>query len=135
MHPLKNVYTITYNKIMDDILLPVLEASMVYACHYCKATGRETVTSTDVQYGLKYATRVILGKKIGSIFPEIYVNEDDSDEEPVEVVDDEDEPFVRYTGDEAVYNEMNRVVDEWDQWIPESPAEILLKNSIDKTKA
>jgi hypothetical protein len=118
---------------MEDIFLPVMESSMVYACHYCKATGRSTVTVTDVKYGLRYATRVILGKKIGSIFPEIY-DESDTDEEDndIEIVDDDDEPFTRYTGEEEVFVEMNRVFDEWDSWDPETPAEILLKNAIEK---
>jgi hypothetical protein len=119
---------------MEDILIPVLESSMVYACNYCKAAGRSTVTSRDVEYGMKYATRVILGKQIGSIFPEIYEESDsDEDEDPIEIVDDDDEPFTRYEGPEEVFNEMNRVYDEWDDWTPETPAEILLRGAIDKT--
>jgi hypothetical protein len=118
---------------MEDVLIPVLESSMVYACHYCKATGRSTVTSKDVEYGLKYATRVILGKKIGSIFPEIYDESESDDEDEIEVVDDDEEPFTRYEGPEEVFTEMNRVYDEWSEWTPEIPAEILLKNAIEKT--
>lgn len=119
---------------MEDIFIPVVESSMVYACHYCKASGRSTVTSKDLEYGLKYATRVILGKKIGSIFPEIY-DESDSDEDvdPVEIVDDDDEPFKRYEGSDEVFTEMNRVYDEWSEWNPETPAEVLLRNAIEKT--
>jgi hypothetical protein len=117
---------------MEDVFIPVIESSMVYACHYCKATGRSTVTKTDVKYGLRYATRVILGKKIGSIFPEIYDESDSDTEDEIEVVDDDDEPFTRYSGDEEVFVEMNRIFDEWDSWEPDTPAEILLKNAIEK---
>jgi hypothetical protein len=120
---------------MEDILIPVLESSMVYACHYCKASGRSTVTSKDVEYGLKYATRVILGKQIGSIFPEIYdeSESDDDEENQVEILDDDEEPFTRYEGSEEVFTEMNRVYDEWTEWNPETPAEILLRDAIEKT--
>jgi hypothetical protein len=29
-------------------------------------------------------------------------------------------------------NEMNKMFDEWDQWEPSSPLEIILKNAVDK---
>lgn len=123
-----------------EIFLPVLESAMIYASHYCKACGRSTVTVKDTQYGWRYAARVTLGKKIGSFFPEIYLEEnsstDDSeesdDEDSVETVDDEDdEPFTRYEGTEELYVKMNEVYDTWDQWEPFSPAEKMLKNAID----
>lgn len=116
---------------MEDIFLPVVEASMIYASHYCKATGRSTVTAKDVEYGLKYATRVVLGNKLGSYFPEIYEDEEDSDSDDVEIVDDTDEPFARYQGVEELYVKMNEVYDTWDQWEPFSPAEKIVKNAID----
>ncbi len=116
---------------MEDIFLPVLESAMVYACHYCKATGRSTVTATDMDYGWKYAARVTLGNKLGSFFPEIYEEESSDEEDDIEVVDDEDEPFTRYTGTDELYVKMNEVYDTWDQWEPYSPAEKLVKNAID----
>jgi histone H3/H4 len=114
---------------MEDILLPVLESAMILASHYCKATGRNTVTAKDVEYGLKASVRNVTGRQIGSLFPELY--DEDSDSE-VEVVDDSDEPFVRYQGDDPVMCRVNEAYDTWAEWIPETPVEIILKNSADR---
>jgi hypothetical protein len=114
---------------MEDIFLPVVEGSMIVASHYCKATGRSTVTAKDVEYGMKFAIRNILGNQIGSFFPEIY-DEEESDEDDIEVVDDQDEPFSRYEGDDPVYLKVNDAVDTWDSWEPFSPAEIIMKNAL-----
>ncbi len=118
-----------------NIFLPVLESAMVYASHYCKATGRSIVTAQDLQYGWRYAARVTLGKKLGSFFPEIYEEEDDEDEEQSSSsdADETEEPFVRYTGSEELYVKMNEVYDTWSEWVPETPAEQAIKNAIDSS--
>ncbi len=125
---------------MEDIFIPVLEASMIYASHYCKACGRSTVTAKDVEYGLKYAARTVLGNKVGTYFPEDNdeslddeqsCSSEDSDDS-IEVVDDSDEPFTRYTGtDDDTCVKMNEIIDTWDEWEPFSPAEKIVKNAID----
>lgn len=131
-----------------DIFLPVLESALIYASHYCKATGRNTVTSDDMRYGWRYAARVTLGNKLGSFFPEIYDEDSDksldSDEEEeswADMADEADEPFVRYTGegdgeiapDHELLLKMNEVHDTWDSWEPETPAERMIKNAIDSS--
>jgi hypothetical protein len=123
-----------------DIFLPVLESAMIYASHYCKATGRNTITSEDMRYGWRYAARVTLGKKLGSFFPEIYEEEDsDTEEDWADMVDEEDEPFMRYTGDcdksqdHELLLKMNEVYDTWDSWEPETPAERMIKNAVDSS--
>lgn len=122
-----------------DIFLPVLESAMVYASHYCKATGRSIVTAQDLQYGWRYAARVTLGKKLGSFFPEIYDDEDEDEEQSsswadeVEDADESEEPFVRYTGTEELYVKMNEIYDTWSEWVPETPAEQAIKNAIDSS--
>lgn len=123
-----------------NIFLPVLESSMIYAAHYCKATGRNTVTSEDMKYGWRYAARVTLGNKLGSFFPEIYEDSDDEEEQKeswadmADEVDDNDEPFVRYTGNcDDLLLKMNEVHDTWDSWEPETPAERMIKNAIDSS--
>jgi hypothetical protein len=119
-----------------DIFLPVLESAMIYASHYCKGTGRNTVTSDDMRYGWRYAARVTLGNKLGSFFPEIYESDEDEEEEDwADMVDEEEEPFVRYTSStgDPVLLKMNEVHDTWDAWEPETPAEKLIKNAIDSS--
>ena len=83
--------------------------------------------------GLMYAARNVVGKQIGSLFPEIYDSED-SDEEEIQEVDDEDEPFTIYQGTEDLYVKMNECLDTWDDWSPETPAEHALKNAVNKIR-
>jgi hypothetical protein len=114
-----------------DIMKPVFESSVYLAAKYCKACGRNTVTAEDMDYGMKYAARNVLGRYTESFFPDVY-DEDDSDEESGDDDPEEPEdPFTRYQGTESDFLEMNECFDSWDSWTPESPAEILLKNAID----
>jgi len=114
-----------------DLLLPVMESAMILASHYAKACGRDTVTGKDVAYGLMYAVRNVTGRQVGSLFPEAY-DDEDSDEEELEEVDESEEPFTRYEGDEEIFVNMNRCADTWDSWEPESPIERMLKLATDK---
>ena len=113
-----------------DILIPVLESSMVMAAHYAKCCGRDTVTKTDLEYALKYNTMNNVGKHIGSLYPEIY---EDSESEEFSADDEEDEEieFTRYSGDDEWCIKINKAYDEWNSWTPSGPAEIALKNAID----
>jgi hypothetical protein len=115
-----------------DIFLPVLESSVVLAAHYSKATGRDCVTAQDVCYGLMYAARTITGKQVGSLFPEVY-DEEDSGEEEEEYEEDVEEQWIRYEGTDNEHAiKMNECADTWDAWEPESPAERALKNAVNK---
>ena len=116
-----------------NIILPVLEASIIYASHYCKTCGRNTVTSEDLEYGLKHAAMTYIGKKIGTHFPE---DESDEEEDWASIVEeDEEEEFTRYEGTEdETCKQMNDSFDSWDSWEPYSPAEHAIKNAIEKQK-
>ena len=116
-----------------DIMLPVMESSLVLAGEYCKACGRKTLTGQDEIYAMKYAAMNVTGKQVGTLFPEIYEQEEtDSDDEEIETVDEEDEPFTRYSGDNELMNSINSAYDSWASWEPQTPAERMLKSSIDK---
>ena len=115
-----------------DIIIPVLESAVIYASYYCKACGRSTVTSGDMEYGMKHAAMTTVGKKLGSHFPEVWDSESSDEEE--EYVDDSEEPFTRYEGTEELYVSMNESFDSWDLWEPQSPAEQSIKNAVDKQK-
>lgn len=110
---------------LQYIFLPVIEGAMIAASHYCKGSGRDTVTATDVEYGLKYSIRNVLGNQIGSLFPDVY-DSDSSDESDLEIVDEAEEPFCRYEGTDPLIQKINEAYDTWDDWVPESPAEIIL---------
>jgi hypothetical protein len=112
---------------------PVMEAAVVMAGEYCKACGRSTMTSVDMQYALRYSARNVTGKTQGSLFPEIQEDSDsDEDMSDIEEVDEEDEPFTRYQGDDPQMVAINECYDTWHTWIPASPMEQMIKSSIDK---
>ena len=67
-----------------DLFIPVMEAATVMAAHYANACGRNTVQAEDMSLGLMYAARNIMGKQVGSIYPEIYEEESDTDSEESE---------------------------------------------------
>lgn len=113
---------------------PVMEAAVILAGEYCKACGRSTMTAEDVQYALRYSARNVTGRTQGTMFPELQDEDEDSDEEmsDIEEVDEEDEPFTRYQGDDPQMVAINECYDTWHTWVPASPLEIMIKSSIDK---
>ena len=99
-----------------------------------QACGRDCVTSKDICYGMMYATRNMTGKQIGSLFPEVYTQEDSDEDEESEDEDDEEVEanWKRYDGTDEQALQMNAAADTWDDWEPETPAERALKNAVNK---
>ena len=114
-----------------EIFLPAMESAMVIASHYAKATGRNCVTAQDVRMGLMFAARHVVGKQVGSLFPEIYEDEEEEEEEDEEDQEPE-EHWTRYEGDDPQLKLVNECADTWDEWEPESPAERALKDAVEK---
>tara|TARA_B110000305_G_scaffold143264_1_gene159414 strand:- start:136 stop:540 length:405 start_codon:yes stop_codon:yes gene_type:complete len=119
-----------YMTTMIDIMTPVLEKSMLIACEYCKACGRDTITSQDVEYAMKFCAMNKVGEDIGSLFPDIYSDNSDDEDSIEEVDEDECIPFTRYSGDDPMVLKINEAYDRWDEWVPQSPAEEMLKNAV-----
>jgi hypothetical protein len=119
-------------KTATDIIQPVFESAIILAGEYMKACKRNILTGEDVQYALKYCSRNFVGKQIGTLFPE-EESSDSEDSDSDSEVDEEDDPFIRYSGDDKLMNDINQAVDSWDEWIPASPTEHMLKDSVDKT--
>lgn len=122
-----------------DIFLPVMESAVVLASHYCKAAGRDCVQAEDMRLGLMFAARNVAGKHLGSLYPEIYEDSDESgsDSGSWETVEGEEpEPaWTPYEGTEdEVARKMNECAETWDAWEPETPAERALKNAVDKQR-
>ena len=123
-----------YINSMVDILLPILEQSMITAGQYAKGCDRDVVLPEDVEYATKYCAMCRVGQVIGSTMPEIY-DESDSDASSIEEVAHEDCPdFVRYSGDDPLLNGINRAYDMWDAWVPQNPTEEMLKNAINNNE-
>jgi len=113
-----------------EILKPVIESAVVIASHYCKACGRSTVTAKDMAYGMMFSARNVTGRQIGSLFPEIYDEEDSEEEEDDDSVDENEEPWTRYEGTDETMIKVNECADTWETWEPESPIENSLRNAI-----
>ena len=132
-----------------DIFLPVMESATVLAAHYAKACGRDIIMAEDMRMGLMFAARNVMGKHIGSLYPEIY-DESDSDEDPEfdpdasdsdsgswETVSDSELVWSRYEGTgepDEMATKMNQCEDTWEDWEPETPAERALKNAVNKQR-
>ena len=116
-----------------NIVLPVMESAMVLAAEYSKACNRTFVTSMDMKYALRYCAINVTGRQIGSLFPEIYEKESDSDEDDdLEIVEESEADFTRYEGDNELYSRVNEAYDAWDEWDPHSPVEKMLKDAVNK---
>ena len=123
-----------YMKTMTGILMPVMEKSMLLAAEYSKACGRDTLLSEDMEYAMKYCAINTVGKTIGSIMPEIY-DEEESDEEGEESDEEGELPdFVRYSGPDPGFIQVNEAFVRWDNWIPQNPTEQMLKNAINSNE-
>ena len=132
-----------------DIFLPVMESATVLAAHYAKACGRDIIMAEDMRMGLMFAARNVMGKHIGSLYPEIY-DESDSEEDPEfdpdasdsdsgswETVSDSELVWSRYEGTgepDEMATKMNQCEDTWEDWEPETPAERALKNAVNKQR-
>ena len=135
-----------------DIFRPVMESATVMAAHYARACGRDIVLAEDMNMGMMFAARYVTGRQIGSLYPEIYREGDesrsdsdfdeeggesrsDSDGEGWETVSETELVWSRYEGtDDEQALKMNECADTWDAWEPGSPAERALKNAVDKQR-
>lgn len=120
-----------------DLFIPAMESSVVIAAHYARACGRDTVLAQDMCLGLMFAARHVVGKQIGSLFPEIW-ERDDSESESESEEDSESESgepeWTRYEGEDPQLKLVNECADTWDEWEPENPAERALKNAVEKAR-
>ena len=89
-----------------------------------------------MEYASKYCAMYTVGQNIGSIFPEVYDDEESGEDEIEieEVAEDECPSFVRYSGDDPKFIQMNEAYDRWHSWEPQSPAEQMLKNALNSNE-
>jgi hypothetical protein len=114
-----------------DILQPVIESAVVLSARYAKECNRDTITPSDINYAMKFCARNITGNHIGTLYPEIYAESESDEEDDDFVTDDETEEFTRYTGTDELMCRINDCYDTWDEWRPDAPIEISIKNAID----
>ena len=80
-----------------ELILPVMESATVLGAHYAKSCGRNEITAQDMRMGMMYAARNVLGKQVGSLYPEIYEDEEEEEEEEDEE-DEENQEWSRMNG-------------------------------------
>jgi hypothetical protein len=124
-----------------DIITPVMEGSVIIAGEYTKACGRTMITGMDVRYAMCYAARNMVGQTVGTMFPEIYNDDeeegsedDDDDEDEDEDEEGEEDAFTRYEGTDERMIGVNEAYDTWDDGEPYSPMEKMLKSAVDSQK-
>jgi len=122
-----------YIETMTNILTPVMERATILAAEYSKACGRDTLLPEDMEYAMKYCAMYTVGQTTGTMFPDIY-QEEESDEEMEVVSDDECPTFERYSGNDQTFLQMNEAYDRWDAWVPQNPTEHMLKNAINSNE-
>jgi|SRR6056300_777667 len=123
-----------------DIMQPVLELSIILASQYANACGRSTVLIQDFERSIKYSAMHSVGKHIGSILPELEEEEEEEGDEEEqeewepEFVDVPEEDFTSYTGEDETFRAIDRALEDWETWVPQNPAETLLKKAIDSNE-
>jgi len=117
-----------------EMFKPVMESAIVVAAEYCKSTGRTVVVAKDMEYGMKFAARHVLGQVQGTMFPELEDEQNfDDEQEDEDETEEEEEEWTRYEGDNEQMNIINQCVDTWSEWSPPSDAHRALKDAIEKT--
>jgi len=118
---------------IGDILMPVLEKSMLLAAKYCNACGRDVILPQDVEYAAKYCVMNTVGQDVGmSMLADEQESDDDSESDLEEVEQEECPEFTPYTGKDPMMNAINDAQVAWATWEPTNPIEIMLKNAIDR---
>ena len=121
----------SFVEIAMDLVLEMVSKSAILAGYYMKACDRKTLTSYDLSYCIKYTAMHF------KTTPEFMTqfnfedDEEDDDDDP-RVVDEDDEPFVRYSGKDKIMNDINNAYDIWDTWVPQSPLQKRFKEAVDK---
>ena len=126
-----------YEEFALNVFQPVVESAMIVAAEYCNSTGRTIVVSKDIEMGMKFAAKNILGNCSGTLFPEISNDSDDDSDDMASLVseDDIEETWSRYDGTDPQMVMVNDAYDSWDQWVPETQLGDALKSAIEKSIA
>ena len=113
-------------KRIESLLYTFMEHATVHSATYVREGNRNTLTTMDMVYGLKYCAH--------TFFHEMNL-EDNIDANILKLDDDEetDDDFVRNeTSLNPLVLKMNQYVDEWASWWPTDEVEIMIKRTIDK---
>ena len=130
-------------KRIESLLYTFMEHATVHAATYVREGNRNTLTTMDMVFGLKYCAHTFFHEMNleDNIDANILKSDDDEEEDDDEETDDEVEDDDEESDDDFVRNEtsvnplvlkMNQYVDEWASWCPTDEVEIMIKRTIDK---
>ena len=111
-----------------NLVMEMVSKATVLAGYYVKACGRSTLTSHDLNYCMKYTA---MNFKSTPEFMDQFDFDEDEEEEDPRVIDEDEEPFVRYTGRDKIMNDINNAYDKWDTWVPTTPIQKRFKDAVD----
>ncbi len=111
-----------------------------HASYYVKHhKTRDSITPEDIKRGMMlevflFNNRPDLLEKTNEIKSLIYDEYDDDDDAEEDIETDNDVEFSESDHDCAITKCMNTIYTRWDNWIPKTPFETIIKNNIDKMK-
>ena len=126
---------------IEATLMKFMENAVVLGAQYAKAAGRDTLTSKDIEYALKYNVHEFVQDDEFEKECDKYVKskmswadtEDSSEEEyDSEEEEEEEEEFTRAdNSSDPIIIKMNKYVDEWSDYQPTDRLQQIIKQSID----
>lgn len=151
-----------FNAILSAALDLLVESSLSVCDTYVAHANRESITATDLMYGLKYQTKHFMNtegletliteriKELANETDEECESDDSFEDARAESVDEAEQaaeeddvrqettdttPFSRSECTCDVCKEVNHIVDTWEDWQPEDEVSQLIKRSVDATCA
>ena len=113
---------------------------------FVKACGRNQISGNDIYYALMYEAHESFAKDFDTeFFTELenerehtYYTSDESDDEEDELqYEDEKESYsvdLKNEEHKEFHSKVLKYANEWRNWFPEDPVQMMIKNSIDKTQ-
>tara|TARA_B100000482_G_scaffold185250_1_gene161772 strand:- start:4169 stop:4660 length:492 start_codon:yes stop_codon:yes gene_type:complete len=130
------------------IMKVLTEEAMNSAEKFTKSCGRTIVTGNDMYYALMFEAHEFFEKDIDQrFFEELSIEHqhtyetDDEDDEEAENLTESTENEEAYILDCKVsemkefHDKVIMYAEEWRNWFPEDPVQMMIKNAIDKTQA
>ena len=112
-----------------DLVMEMITKSTVLAGYYVKACGRNTLTALDLNYCMKYSSMFF--KPTPEFLDQFGFSDDEDEDIDIETVGEDDEPFVRYVGENKTMNNINEAYDTWNTWKPTSQLQKRFKDAVD----
>ena len=135
----ENENEIDYTFITSLITL-FMEDSIKMGLVYSKHANRNTLTEQDCKLALM--ARSYYGDQFWKLpnvidrlneIKEWLQSSEETDSEDDDIIIDETETFSQSSCNCIICSKMNNVSQHWDNWNPDNPMEIILKNSVNKT--